>query len=81
MSQPNTIKQLIKQVLEVYLNPQKDYQPKNLYSIVLQEIEKPLIETILEHTQGNISQAAKILGISRATLRKKLKAQSTETTF
>jgi len=40
---------------------------------VLSEVELPLLRTVLEHTEGNQSQAAEILGINRATLRKKLK--------
>ncbi len=43
---------------------------------MLGEIEAPLFETVMEHTQGNQSRAAEILGINRATLRKKLKAYS-----
>jgi len=43
---------------------------KNLYSLVLSEVEKPLLEIALEYTHGNQSKAAKLLGISRNTLRK-----------
>ena len=39
----------------------------------MSEVELPLFRTVLEHTDGNQSQAAEILGINRATLRKKLK--------
>jgi Fis family transcriptional regulator len=40
---------------------------------VLGEVEPPLFNAVLEYTQGNQTAAAAILGISRATLRKKLK--------
>jgi len=36
-------------------------------------MERILIEKTLERTSGNKSQAAKILGISRQTLREKVK--------
>ena len=36
------------------------------------EVEQPLIETVMQHAQGNQTRAASILGISRSTLRKKL---------
>lgn len=42
----------------------------DLYKLVLSEVEKPLIEISLEYTQGNQSKAAKLLGLSRNTLRK-----------
>ena len=37
------------------------------------EVEAPLLESVLAHTKGNQSRAAAMLGINRATLRKKLK--------
>lgn len=45
----------------------------NLYDMLLAEVEEPLFKATLEHTQGNRSQAAEILGLNRGTLRKKLK--------
>ncbi len=42
----------------------------DLYKLVLSEVEKPLIEISLEYTNGNQSKAAKLLGLSRNTLRK-----------
>jgi len=47
--------------------------PVNLYSFVLEEVEAPLLESILTYVKGNQSKAAEILGLSRGTLRKKLK--------
>jgi Fis family transcriptional regulator len=40
--------------------------------LVLAEVEKPLLETALKHADFNQSKAAKVLGLSRSTLRKKL---------
>jgi len=45
----------------------------SLYPITLKDMERILIEKTLEKTSGNKSQAAKILGISRQTLREKVK--------
>jgi Fis family transcriptional regulator len=39
----------------------------------MSEVEPPLFKSALEYTEGNQSVAADILGISRATLRKKIK--------
>jgi DNA-binding protein Fis len=40
--------------------------------MVLKNIERPLIETVLGKTEGNQSAAAEMLGIDRNTLRKKI---------
>jgi two-component system nitrogen regulation response regulator GlnG len=44
-----------------------------LYRSILQIVEKPLIENILERTDGNQLKAARILGLNRNTLRTKIK--------
>jgi Fis family transcriptional regulator, factor for inversion stimulation protein len=44
----------------------------DLYQVVLREVEVPLFKAVIEHTNGNQSKAASILGISRGTLRKKI---------
>lgn len=46
---------------------------ENLYEIALRELEIPLFVEVLNHCDGNQSRAATMLGIHRATLRKKLK--------
>src|SRR3546814_8672358 len=45
----------------------------NLYQIALRELEIPLFVEVLNHCDGNQSRAAAMLGIHRATLRKKLR--------
>jgi DNA-binding protein Fis len=45
----------------------------NLHDLLLCEVGRILLELVLEHTRGNKSQAAEILGINRNTLRKKIK--------
>jgi two-component system nitrogen regulation response regulator GlnG len=44
----------------------------NLYDMVLHQMERPLINIILEKTRSNQVRAAEILGINRNTLRKKI---------
>ena len=44
-----------------------------LYKSILEVIEKPLIEHILERTAGNQLKAARILGLNRNTIRAKIK--------
>lgn len=47
--------------------------PEGLYARLMKEIEKPLIEVTLQRLKGNQLQAAKLLGINRSTLRRKMK--------
>lgn len=61
------------EALRRYFKDLNGHSPGDLYGLVLGEVEAPLFESVMEHTQGNQSRAAEILGINRATLRKKLK--------
>ncbi|HWT14931.1 MAG TPA: helix-turn-helix domain-containing protein [Patescibacteria group bacterium] len=45
---------------------------QDLYRLVLAEVEAPMLRETLRHTEGNLTRAAELLGITRATLRKKL---------
>lgn len=47
-------------------------EPRDLHQRIVSELEKPLIELALERARGNQVQAARILGLNRNTLRKKL---------
>ena len=64
----------IRESLSQLLNDLGDENPGNIYDLVMQQVEAPLLELILEHVEGNQSKAAECLGINRGTLRKKLKA-------
>jgi two-component system nitrogen regulation response regulator GlnG len=44
-----------------------------LYDRILHEIERPLLAIALSSTRGNQVRAAKLLGLNRNTLRKKLR--------
>jgi two-component system nitrogen regulation response regulator GlnG len=50
--------------------------PKNLYDHFLASVEKPLFDVVLQKTAHNRTATADLLGIHRATLRKKLDASS-----
>ena len=47
-------------------------EPRDLYQKLVEEVEKPLIEIALDRAGGNQVHAARILGLNRNTLRKKL---------
>lgn len=60
------------QTLDHYFNTLEDEQASNLHGMVIQQVEKPLIEYVLTKSYGNQSKTACILGINRNTLRKKI---------
>ena len=45
----------------------------NLYQLIVEEVETPLFRTVMELTRYNQSKSARVLGVSRGTLRTKLK--------
>lgn len=47
--------------------------PGGLHDMIIAEVEQALFGAVLEHTKGNQSRAAEILGLNRTTLRKKLR--------
>ena len=58
--------------VERYLGDLDGTEPAGLYELVLGEVERPLLKTVMEHCCGNRSKAARYLGMSRNTLQKKL---------
>lgn len=62
----------ITESLDEYFLHLDDQPPHAIYEMVLNCVEKPLLEYILNKTGGNQSKAAEILGINRNTLRKKM---------
>lgn len=62
----------VQQSLQNYFSQLDGEQPANLYGLVLAEMEVPLLKMVMRFTNNNQSKAAKIMGISRGTLRKKL---------
>ncbi len=59
--------------LEHYLKSLDGHHTSGLYDLVLREVEEPLFRVVLKHTDGNQTRAADLLGINRATLRRKLR--------
>jgi two-component system nitrogen regulation response regulator GlnG len=62
----------IKSKLELLLYNNREEASGAIYDLVIQKIEKPLIEEVLRIAKGNKKRAAAILGINRNTLSKKI---------
>ena len=72
MSKGNELSDAVKRSLERYFKDMDGETPTSIYEMVLKNIEKPMIETVLGHAKGNLTLAAAMLGINRATLRTKM---------
>ena len=72
MSRSNELADCVKRSLERYFKDMDGEKPTSIYEMVLKNIEKPMIETVLAKAQGNLSLAAQMLGVTRNTLRKKM---------
>ena len=71
-TQKNPLCEHVKKSIDDYFSHLGEQDAIGLYAMVIKEVEKPLLESVLELTKSNQSKAAKILGLSRGTLRKKL---------
>ena len=67
-----SLEQIIKRKLEDYFLRTRGVELENLYTLVMERVERPLIELTLKTARGSQVRAAQILGINRNTLRKKI---------
>jgi Fis family transcriptional regulator len=63
----------VSEALKLYFQNLDGHNPAPLYQMVIAEVERPMLSTVMDHVNGNQSRASLILGVSRSTLRKKLK--------
>ncbi len=69
----NSFREAVERHLSRYFAAHEDGLPPNgLYDRVIKEIERPLIAMCLNATRGNQVRTAKLLGLNRNTLRKKI---------
>jgi Fis family transcriptional regulator len=69
---PIPLRKNVQEAIRRYLEDMGHSQPESLYRVLMAEVEPPLIEEVLRYTQGNQSRTARILGMTRNTLRAKL---------
>jgi two-component system, NtrC family, nitrogen regulation response regulator GlnG len=67
-----SLEDVVRLKLKEYFRQTRDVEPTNLYPLIIERIERPLIELTLERTNGNQLKAAAMLGINRNTLHKKI---------
>ena len=62
----------IRASVEQYLKDLRGAEPDALHDLFIDAAERPLLDVVLCHADGNQSRAAAWLGINRNTLRRKL---------
>ena len=68
-----SLQNVLKELINDYLVNLEGEKLTNFYEMYLEQVEPPLLEAVMQKTKYNQVRAAKMLGISRGTLRKKLK--------
>lgn len=82
MAQPTTpsnrmpLRECVAESVAQFLHDMGSTPPTDLYQRILSEVEPPLIQAVLDHVDGNQTRAAEILGITRTTLRTRIRRYS-----
>jgi len=73
MLDENDIARYVRKAVNEYFKDLDGEEPScSIFDMVMNCVEKPLIETVMHHADGNQTRAADLLGINRNTLRKKI---------
>jgi len=74
MINENEMARVVRRAIDGYFRDLDGERASGVYDMVINCVEKPLLESVLHRVQGNQTHAAQMLGINRNTLRKKMKA-------
>ena len=66
------LEETLVECLDIYFQRLGEQKPHAVLAMVTEVIEKPTIIYVIDKTEGNISKASEILGVTRSTLRKKI---------
>ena len=72
IKQEQGLQDLVYGLVTRFLAENKSKSVNDLYDMILAEVEPPLLQAVMEKRRGNQLQAAKMLGISRGTIRQKV---------
>lgn len=72
-SQSTPLRDEVRKTIRQFLSDMGTTEPEHVYRKLLSEVEPPLIEEVLNFTRGNQSRAARILGMTRNTLRTRIR--------
>ncbi len=68
----NEITLAVRKVMKQYFKDLDGEKCTGIYEMVVNAVEKPMLEVVMQQAQGNQTRAADLLGLNRNTLRKKL---------
>ena len=77
-SRENELSSTVRKVMKQYFKDLDGEKTCDVYNMVINVVEKPMLEVVMNHAQGNQTRAAELLGINRNTLRKKLQEHGIE---
>lgn len=73
VTNPLTLSEHVSNAVRAYMKTVGNIDDLELYQLIIEEVEAPLFRSVMELTRYNQSKAARVLGVSRGTLRTKLK--------
>jgi Fis family transcriptional regulator, factor for inversion stimulation protein len=68
----NEISLAVRKVMKQYFKDLDGEKCTGIYEMVVNAVEKPMLEVVMLQAHGNQTRAAELLGLNRNTLRKKL---------
>jgi Fis family transcriptional regulator, factor for inversion stimulation protein len=71
-SKNKPLSEQVRKAMKKYFATLGDTAPANIYEMVMTEVEPELLKAVMKYANYNQSKAANVLGLNRATLRKKL---------
>ncbi|MCK6549004.1 hypothetical protein L6R52_24375 [Myxococcota bacterium] len=75
---PGSLEELVLARLRGYAARLQGHGARDMYALIMPQLERPLVRVALELARGRQRQAAAMLGIHRNTLRVRLKALGLE---
>ena len=69
MNTKKHIEECVRDSLETYFRDLHGVEPSAMYDMMQRVVERPLLEVVMQHAEGNQSRAAALLHISRDQLR------------
>ena len=69
----SSLRHCVEQAMADYFHDLDGQRCTDLYQLVLNEVEAPLLTAVMKYTRNNQCKAAEMLNLNRGTLRKKLK--------
>jgi Fis family transcriptional regulator len=68
-----TLRESVAIAMANYFHHLDGQEASDVYQMVMNEVEAPLLEAVMRYTRSNQTKASQMLGLNRGTLRKKLK--------